>query len=122
MKLLRRIWWIIRYWLTRRPVPCRTIHIEELPTTLRPNCIYVVGENGYQWFAAMICPCGCGEVLHMNLLQQSRPSWSVLKHDDGTVSLSPSVWRKKGCRSHFFLRRGVVDWCHARQPIAEDRY
>ncbi|WP_236819161.1 DUF6527 family protein [Alicyclobacillus ferrooxydans] len=59
----------------------------------------------------MLCPCGCGEVLHMSLHPDGRPRWELTRHPDGTVSLSPSVWRKVGCRSHFFLERGRVRWC-----------
>jgi hypothetical protein len=59
----------------------------------------------------MLCPCGCGETLHMSLLPDSHPKWKLLRHDDGTVSLHPSVWRTKGCRSHFFLRNGMIVWC-----------
>lgn len=111
MNILRRLWWFLRYWLTGRPVPHRTIHVEELPESLCRNCMYVVGENGSFWFVAMICPCGCGEVLYMNLLKERRPRWSVTPNADGTISLAPSVFRQKGCRSHFFFRRGLVEWC-----------
>lgn len=83
---------------------------------LRNDCIYVVGEDGFFWFVAMICPCGCGEVLYMNLLRERRPSWSFSVETDGTITLTPSVWRQKGCRSHFYVRRGIVEWC--REAIA----
>ncbi|MGE0288414.1 MAG: DUF6527 family protein [Bradyrhizobium sp.] len=59
----------------------------------------------------MMCPCGCGEVIELNLLQQARPCWNAQEHQNGTVSVTPSVWRRKGCRSHFWLRRGRIDWC-----------
>jgi len=111
MKTLRRIWWFIRYWLTGQPVPLRTIHVEELPESLKRTCVYVVGENDFYWFVAMICPCGCGDVLYMNLLEEKRPRWSFNTNPDGTISLKPSVFRQKGCRSHFYFRRGVVEWC-----------
>ncbi|TKW76928.1 MAG: hypothetical protein DI543_18380, partial [Bradyrhizobium icense] len=56
-------------------------------------------------------PCGCGSVLHMNLLPDERPCWEVTQHGDGTASLHPSVWRQKDCKSHFWFRRGRVQWC-----------
>jgi hypothetical protein len=31
-------------------------------------------------------------------------------------TLSPSVWRTTGCRSHFIFRRGRVVWCHGQLP------
>jgi hypothetical protein len=46
----------------------------------------------------------------MNLMSDTRPRWELTEHRDGTVSLHPSVWRKKDCRSHFFLRHGDIEW------------
>ncbi|MER9141803.1 DUF6527 family protein [Mesorhizobium sp. M0871] len=59
----------------------------------------------------MLCPCGCRRVLHMNLLADERPCWRLTRHDDGTTTLHPSVWRTTGCGSHFWFRRGRVEWC-----------
>jgi hypothetical protein len=84
--------------------------VEELPDRIKSGTVYLVGEGGYLWYAAMLCPCGCGETLHMNLMPHSRPQWNVTKHPDATLSLHPSVWRLTGCRSHFFVRRGRIVW------------
>lgn len=59
----------------------------------------------------MLCPCGCGRVLHMNLLPDERPCWRVTRHEDGSASLHPSVWRKKDCGFHFWFKKGQVKWC-----------
>jgi hypothetical protein len=85
--------------------------VEEFPHKLDRATVYLAGENNNLWAAAMICPCGCGDVIELNLLKQARPCWSVREHSDGTLTLAPSVWRQKGCRSHFILRRGRIDWC-----------
>ena len=112
MKLFRWIWEKIRGWFgPRRERPLRTVVVEELPDCLDTNTIYVAGENGHFWFVAMLCPCGCGATLHMSLLADARPRWLLTRHEDGSVSLTPSVWRQVGCRSHFFLVRGKVQWC-----------
>jgi len=105
------VWgWIACLW-RRGPRRLRAVWVEELPDRVDPGLLYVAGENGFQWYAAMACPCGCGETLHMNLLPDASPRWSLQKHPDGTATLSPSVWRTVGCRSHFFLRGGQVVWC-----------
>jgi hypothetical protein len=98
-------------WSTPKPRPIRYIKVEDFPATLESAKVYLAGDGTNLWGAAMICPCGCGEVIELNLLKQVRPCWSAEEHPDGTVSLAPSVWRQKGCRSHFFLRRGGVEWC-----------
>ncbi len=59
----------------------------------------------------MVCPCGCRETLFLNLLQDEFPNWKWRIGADGTVTLTPSVWRKIGCKSHFFLREGMIQWC-----------
>lgn len=92
-------------------VPRKSKRVNELPDELDPHSVYLVGEGENLWFAAMICPCACGATLHMNLLPDSRPRWKALEHEDGTITLEPSVWRKKDCRSHFFLRCGFIIWC-----------
>jgi hypothetical protein len=99
-------------WLrSRQPKPFRTLFVDEFPDSLRPRAIYVASEPSHPWAASMLCPCGCGEVIQLNLLPQVRPCWQVQAHEDGTVSITPSVWRQKGCGSHFFVRRGRIDWC-----------
>ncbi|HUQ70945.1 MAG TPA: DUF6527 family protein, partial [Planctomycetaceae bacterium] len=102
-----------RSWFVRETParPLHTVHLEELPDVLDPKDVYVLGEAQHRWFVAMICPCGCKETLQMSLLKDAKPKWSLIEHNDGTISLQPSIWRKIGCRSHFFLRHGLIQWC-----------
>ena len=112
MRLLSWIWnKVFGTFKTRAERPLKTVTVEELPDRLDAATIYVAGENGHCWFVAMLCPCGCGATLQMSLLADARPRWSLTQFDDGTVSLTPSVWRKVGCLSHFFLIHGRVKWC-----------
>ena len=93
--------------------PYRTQIIEEsLPRKLRPSILYVVQEDGFKEQAALLCPCGCSRILHLNLLPDERPCWTHTQHDDGTSTLHPSVWRKKDCGSHFWFRAGRIVWFH----------
>lgn len=85
--------------------------VDDDPDVVQPGTVYVVGEGGHPWFAAMACPCGCGETIKLAMVQGSRPRWSLARHWDDTVSLKPSVWRKVGCKSHFWVRSGRIDWC-----------
>lgn len=92
--------------------PYRTVVLkEDLRTPLRARTLYVVQEDGFAEQAAMLCPCNCGRVLQMNLIPDERPCWQLIQHADGTATLHPSIWRKKDCRSHFWFRRGRVQWC-----------
>ena len=97
----------------KKQKPYRCVRVEDMPENLKPLTVYLCGEGQYLWAAAMICPCGCKQVINLNLLQNVRPRWSVKEHKDGTVTLTPSVWRQNGCRSHFILRQGRIQWCKA---------
>jgi len=97
-------------------------HVEELPDLLQAHTLYLAGENGYFWAAAMLCPCGCGDAIELNLLKKARPCWTVHEHSDRSASLTPSVWRRQGCRSHFFLRHGRIDWCQEYAVQTKDEF
>jgi hypothetical protein len=110
---MRSLWRHVGSWLRSRLRPrFRTEYVEEdAPEQPKARVLYVVMEDGEPWSAAMRCPCGCGELLHMNLLPDERPRWRLSIHDDGTSTLHPSVNRMKGCRAHFWFRNGRVYWC-----------
>jgi hypothetical protein len=99
-------------WFSRRPRPLQTVYLEELPEKSDPKAVYVLGEGQNRWFVSFLCPCGCGAMLQMSLLSEDKPHWRLIVHpEDGTISIHPSVWRHTGCHSHFFLRRGLIEWC-----------
>ena len=64
----------------------------------------------------MRCPCGCGSVLDVNLLPDDKPIWRASVTPDDLPTLHPSVWRKVGCKSHFFMRDGGIVWCQPGDP------
>lgn len=112
---LQNQWTVFWRWLFPIPgdMPWKTRWVEDFPDEdeYQPQVVYVVGEDDELWFVAMLCPCNCGKVLFMSLLEKDHPRWSLQDHQDGTVSLSPSVWRQVGCGSHFFLKKGLIQWC-----------
>jgi hypothetical protein len=99
-----------------KPPPYRTERADEVPDDPEGGVLYVVGEGAHEWYAVMRCPCGCGESLVMSLLTDARPRWRVTTDERGVPSLSPSVNRRVGCRSHFFLREGHIAWCERKPP------
>ena len=107
---IRRLWRLAGCWLFWRPVPFDTVHANELPDNLRRRTIYLIGENNFFWFAGLLCPCGCESVIQLNLIPEVRPRWLFEEHADGTVSLTPSIWSRRGCGSHYFLKRGLIVW------------
>lgn len=91
----------------------RTQRVDERPNLLHPGVLYVVGKEKL-FCAAMLCPCGCGDDLYMSLVDGDSPRWRVKTYRDGTSTMTPSVWRRVGCKSHFILFRGRPLWCRSR--------
>jgi hypothetical protein len=106
---------------SRWPYKCkfRTVRAEELPEELKKHKLYAIGE-GMPWLAALRCPCGCGDTIQLSLLENDSPRWRLKREKDGSATLSPSIWRSKGCRSHFFVRKGRVVWCDIPRSSIKD--
>lgn len=83
---------------------------EDLPEELAIRTLYLVGEECCPWAAALICPCGCGATINLSLLRGDDPSWVASVDAKGRPSIHPSIWRVRGCRSHFHLRQGRIIW------------
>jgi hypothetical protein len=68
----------------------------------------VLVERGRPRTLILLCPCGCGEELAINLDGRVGPAWQLYRRVRGEISLYLSVWRESGCKSHFILWRGSV--------------
>jgi len=82
-----------------------------LPKNLNQKVVYIIGVKGNEWLAVLSCPCGCGSKIQLNLLKEEKPFWTWGVNERGAPTLSPSVWRTVGCKSHFFVRAGAIQWC-----------
>jgi hypothetical protein len=111
-------WWkailleVERRWcrLRNRPVRLKIIQTNDLPDKIGLDLIYVVEEDKTLLFAAFLCPCGCRETVQLNLESDVRPCWYITVHANGTATFQPSIWRVRGCKSHFFVRHGLINW------------
>lgn len=83
---------------------------DELPEQVHERRIYLIGESAEPWLIALQCPCGCKSLIQLNTLKEAKPRWSYELHPFGRISLTPSIWRKVGCKSHFWVRNGKVVW------------
>ncbi|MBU1358731.1 MAG: hypothetical protein KKC85_17480 [Gammaproteobacteria bacterium] len=94
--------------------PWRRLRVTDgdtLPARLPSRDLVVARDDGEDWSVGMRCPCGCGDTIELMLVAEAKPRWSLTFDRRGRPSLSPSVWRRAGCRSHFWVRGGRVDWC-----------
>lgn len=84
--------------------------VSKTPERFKRTICYLITEDGFDEHLSFICPCGCGDTVHLNLLRDDSPCWLLEEGRSERPSISPSVLRKVGCKSHFFIRLGRVSW------------
>lgn len=72
--------------------------------------LVLLREGGEAWSIMMRCPCGCGQPVELPLIREARPRWSLQMDLNGHPTLAPSIWRREGCRAHYYVRDGKVLW------------
>lgn len=77
---------------------------DTFPAVLEKGVLYI--SNKYKC-CVHLCPCGCGEKIHIPTNQP--PGWS-LSIDNG-VTLHPSLKHRLPCKSHYFIKEGKVERC-----------
>ena len=78
--------------------------------------LIVVESDGFHKWACLKCPGGCGVKISLSLNPNRRPQWRVGGDWFGRPSIEPSVHQMSDCRCHFWVRRGVIEWCHDGKP------
>ena len=68
---------------------------------IQEGIVYVCREDEK---AYLKCPCGCGDVLTLNLIPDTHPGWTISGN-----SIKPSINRIIGCRSHFTITNGITN-------------
>lgn len=81
-----------------RPLPSETVEGE----------LYVCESDGCVQFK---CPCGCGMLRQIPIGPPWPRWWGFVRHEDNTITLSPSILHLEGCKSHYFIERNCVRWC-----------
>lgn len=89
----------------------RVIAGDSLPKRLPRRDLVLARDDGEDWCVGLRCPCGCGDNLELLVVAEAKPRWDIAIDKSGKPSLSPSIWRKTGCHSHFWLSNGRVRWC-----------
>ena len=107
------------------PVTFPAISVVDKPPRneeVEPGHLYCVLSGNKPKWALFQCPCACGTVITLSLQPVHNPHWRLSKTVPGRPTLHPSVWRDKGCLSHFWLRDGRVSWCFDTGNHPESRY
>ncbi|MGN6604531.1 MAG: DUF6527 family protein [Ginsengibacter sp.] len=82
---------------------------EELPEKIKKKEVFISRTIENSWVIVMTCPCGCREKIYLNTLPIEQPCWKINQTMKG-LTISPSIWRTKGCKSHFFVEKGKLIW------------
>lgn len=108
--LLRRL--LVRLGVVQRPdVLARFVERHPTPEELPLGSLVIVQDGARQKWACLRCPGGCGAKLQLSLNPARRPCWKVAFDWLGRPSISPSIHQQNACRCHFWLKRGIVEWC-----------
>lgn len=83
---------------------------DSIPEVVPVNEVCVLGTASEASLAVLQCPCGCKSLLYLNLIPEESPCWKMTISSDNAVSLHPSLWKKSGCKSHFFIKSGEIKW------------
>ncbi len=84
---------------------------------LQPGRLIVVNRGRPRWLK-FHCPCGCGDVVSLNLDPRAGPRWSLTVRGS-RVTVRPSIWRETGCGSHFIIWESRVEFFRSRAGLAE---
>ena len=71
----------------------------------------IVRSGNFTKWACFRCPCGCGDKIALSLASERTPSWRVSVDWLGRPTVAPSVWQRDRCHSHFWIKKGAVEWC-----------
>lgn len=89
----------------------RIIDSFQLLGNLSPAEIVLIGTKDHPKWAVLMCPCGCENVIKVNLMKSYSPHWTVKFEKNKLLSFNPSLWMTGDtCRSHFFIESGKVIW------------
>jgi hypothetical protein len=80
------------------------------PTQLGRREFAIVGTAELRKYAHFLCPCNCHDIIVLTSNAKVRPRWTFHTDLENRPTVMPSVWRTKGCRSHFLIKRGRIVW------------
>lgn len=95
----------------------RSVFSDELPEVINEKTFYIIGNPAEPWLLAFKCPCGCQEIIQLNLLKDASPQWNYKLTHYKRLNISPSIWRTTGCKSHFVVRKSRIDWVRGFRTI-----
>jgi hypothetical protein len=100
LRIIRRPRFVIRV-RTTQPA-AKELGVDEI--------VAVVAGDETKWLC-FLCPCGSGEIVRLAVSSTRRPAWTYTADRLARPTIHPSIWQLDGCRCHFWVKRGEIDWC-----------
>lgn len=107
----RPLWWRRLWAKIEFARNLKVVAGDSLPKELPSRNLILAREADEDWSVGFLCPCGCGRRVELLLVEEAKPRWRLDMDEKGRPTLTPSVWLRGGCKSHFFLRKGRITWC-----------
>lgn len=107
--------WLESCWhaIRERLKPRRRVVIKVgdlLPSKLPRHDLILLQDGGENWSVGFLCPCGCGDTVELLLLPNVKPRWDIRVDARRRPTLTPSIWKSTGCKSHFWVMDGKIIW------------
>lgn len=84
-------------------------YAESMPdSNLEDGKLVLTGSAQKPKWISFKCPCGCGDIISLNLMESHYPVWSVSLNKKG-ITVYPSV-DSTTCGSHFWIRDNQISW------------
>jgi hypothetical protein len=85
--------------------------VSEFPNEVADGTVFIVREGNQAETLIFKCPCGCDQIVYLNLLNDTKPCWDFKHNMLGLITVMPSIARSVGCKSHFYIIKGRVVKC-----------
>lgn len=92
------------------PRKLKVVPGDTLPAKMPFRTLVLARDGAEDWCIGFRCPCGCGRTIELLLPEDMSPRWSYMLDEMGHATLAPSVWLKGGCSSHFWVKKGRIQW------------
>jgi hypothetical protein len=84
--------------------------VSDEPPVIKGKTIFIIKDGIEPDTLLFKCPCGCKSLIHLNLLPDAKPKWNFQIKSKNKLTITPSIWRTTGCKSHFFIRNNRIVW------------
>lgn len=87
------------------------LFVEQISENLEEGIVYISEKYGC---SIHLCACGCKQETVLPIERGNGKGWNLIKHEDGTVSFTPSIGNfsgEKPYHAHYYITKNKIIWC-----------